>query len=80
MRTKKKEDRFKPIDKYDMFAIGKQEGLNEKESFKFMEFMQRRFPKENDTNYAHEWARRFKQGNPEEYMDRQSKKAYSEVQ
>jgi hypothetical protein len=45
----------------------------------YVEFMQKRFPKEFDRNYAEEWATRFKSGDPTAYMDLQSVRAYMEA-
>lgn len=42
----------------------------------FSKFMVSRFPNETDYAYIKEWAKRFKTGNPVEYMDNASKAVY----
>lgn len=66
----------KPFELKDYYEVGKENGLNTHDSIIFAEFMRRRFPDEKSNAYVKEWAKRFKSGNPESYMDEESKSAY----
>lgn len=57
--------------------------LSEEMQKVFILFMIKRFhsePNYTHINYAMEWANRFKDGQPEGYMDGYSKRVYQEVQ
>ena len=43
------------------------------------EFINRRFPKEQDESYKGEWRARFRGGNPEAFMDKESKKIFHKL-
>ena len=47
----------------------------------FVEFLSERFPNEDDriTSYFKEWADRFNSGDPEGYMDDESKRVYNKL-
>lgn len=65
---------------WDYNTIGLNYKLSDKERYIYMQFMNDRFPKENDELYAREWAERFERGNPKVYMDSDSLKSYEKAE
>jgi len=78
-KVKQKKIRYSPFTKNQIVSIGRIEGLSFGHSLKFAEFMKKRFPKEADEHYVREWARRFKTGSPERYMDKKSLNVYGKL-
>ena len=52
---------------------------NNEQRILFVRFMEKRFPNEKFESYIMVWVERFKGGNPIEYMDLYSQKAYNEA-
>ena len=78
-KIKRKKTRYSPFTENQLGSIGRIEGLDFSQSIKFAKFMKQRFPKEADEYYAREWARRFKTGEPENYMDSKSLAVYKKI-
>ncbi len=63
--------------KENIKASAERTGLDEQTTKLFIEFFSTRFPNKNDNdNYVDQWAKRFKGGEPEGYMDSQSKQIF----
>jgi hypothetical protein len=73
------EERYPAFKEEDYLAIARKEKLDEKQAYKYSQFMKRRFPNERHLPYAKEWATRFKTNNPKSYMDSESLEAYNKV-
>jgi hypothetical protein len=66
------EEKYPALTEEDYLVIAKKVRLNEKQAYRYSQFMKRRFPEERHIPYAQEWAKRFKSENPESYMDSES--------
>ena len=61
--------------------VAREEGLPEEKIPLFVDFFSKRFPDEDNriTTYCATWANRFKDGSPDEYMDKESKQIYYDL-
>ena len=78
-KVKSFEEKYPVFTEKDYLEIASKEKLNEKQAYKYSQFMKRRFSNERHLPYAQEWARRFKTENPESYMDSESLEVYNKV-